>query len=305
MNGGFASPAWPTQTEYQEAFTAPALCLADPELRAATAADWSAFGLPQPIAGQFANVYRMKGADGTEFAVRVFLRARLGRDAHFRAVAARFAAEPNFPSFLVPFAYQERGICLRGEWFPVQKQPWVNGKPLNLWIEGNLYEAALLRKAAEAFRVIIAEMQSFRFAHGDLQHGNILVEENGALRLIDYDGAWVLARAGYPLREAGHPAYQHPRRTVADYNARMDDFPALVLYAALRALAIAPNLWFLLDNGDNVLFRPDDFRNPTESRGFRALADALRPFPSEMRIIERVREAADGPLTLVPTLERS
>ncbi len=307
MNGGVLPSSWPTQIEYQEAFAAPDLYLADPVLRKARVTR-TAFGLPQPISGQFANVYHMSVPDDyngtTEYAVRVFLRDRPGRDTHYQAIAAHLASLPTYPPFLALFHYQPQGILVRGTWFPVQKMSWVSGTPLNLWVEENLYNAVAIRGVAENLRAVISDMRAARFAHGDLQHGNILIESDGAIRLIDYDGAWVPARAGYPLREAGHPAYQHPRRTVADYNFRMDDCPALALYATLRVLAVVPEIWYQLDNGDNMLFRIDDFRNTVESRGFRTLRAALRRFPTELQLIERVAEAADGALTLIPSLDR-
>ena len=101
---------------------------------------------------------------------------------------------------------------------------------------------------------MITALITARFAHGDLQHGNILVNETGALRLIDLDGAWVPTLAGKGVREAGHPAYQHPLRVASDWGPDLDRFPALVIYVALRALAVAPQAWYRLDNGDNLLF---------------------------------------------------
>ena len=54
-------------------------------------------------------------------------------------------------------------------------------------------------------------------AHADQQHGNVLlvpIAEMAQLRLklIDYDGMYVLALAGIPSGELRHPSYQHPQR---------------------------------------------------------------------------------------------
>src|SRR2546430_4647189 len=55
-------------------------------------------------------------------------------------------------------------------------------------------------------------------AHGDLQHGNILVR-GGSIQLVDYDGMWVPALKGRHATEIGHRAYQHPERSEQDYRS--------------------------------------------------------------------------------------
>jgi cell division protein FtsI/penicillin-binding protein 2 len=52
-------------------------------------------------------------------------------------------------------------------------------------------------------------LQQADFAHGDLQHGNILVDTSSTLRLVDFDGSWISGFQGDPPpREPGHPNYQ-------------------------------------------------------------------------------------------------
>ena len=294
---------WPAPNDYQEAMTAPAACLADPELQSCVIADRTPFGLPQPIAGQFANVYRLQSPTAEAFAARVFLQGWPDRDAHFHALAEHFDSLPQLPPFLLPFEYQTQGIQIRGERFPLLKQAWIDGLPLNLWAERNLYASDAFRQMAAAWRDAMRQMTLVRFAHGDLQHGNILIDRENRLRLIDYDAAFVPSRSGRPLREMGHPAYQHPRRTIADYNPGMDKFAALLIYSALRALAVAPDLWYRLDTGDNLLFRPEDLTHPADSRGFRIFREALTHHPAEYRLIRRVRDAIEGALNLIPELD--
>jgi hypothetical protein len=299
-------PHWPTQIEYQEALEFPAQCFEEVELRSATVADRTAFGLPLPITGQFANVYRLATPDGRAFAVRLFLRSLPGRDKHWTALMRYFASLPDLPAALAPFSYHPAGIRVGVGRFPTVTHPWVEGIPLNTYLEKNLYDAAALRRLADAWRLVIRFLEQARFAHGDLQHGNILVEETtGSVRLIDYDGSFVPELAGVVNREVGHASYQHPRRTAADYGPLMDRFPALVIYITLRLLAVAPYLWFRLDNGDNLLFRPEDFADPATSRGFAVFREALRPFPIERNLARVLRDASVGPLSLVPDLDRA
>src|SRR5207244_11807147 len=120
---------------------------------------------------------------------------------------------------------------------------------------------------------LAAEMREARMAHGDLQHGNVLlVPGNQAramvLRLIDYDGMWVPALDGMAACEVGHPNYQHPQRLrQGGYTAETDRFAHLVIFTALRCLgAGGPALWGRHDSGENLLFRESDFTRPHESR---------------------------------------
>ena len=78
-------------------------------------------------------------------------------------------------------------------------------------------------------------------AHGDLQHGNILVQAGGQLKVVDYDGMFVpgMSRLGMEAAESGLPAYQHPSRARPDYfDARLDDFAALVLLLTLASMTL-------------------------------------------------------------------
>ena len=71
-------------------------------------------------------------------------------------------------------------------------------------------------------------------------------------------------------------AFQHRERATHDFGPRMDRFSALVIHASLRVVAVAPELWFRLHDGDNLLFRREDFQDPETGRAFSTLKDALR-----------------------------
>jgi hypothetical protein len=54
------------------------------------------------------------------------------------------------------------------------------------------------------------ELRGADLAHGDLQHGNVLLMPGSrstslAFKLIDYDGMFVPALADQPSGEVGHP----------------------------------------------------------------------------------------------------
>ncbi|GAB4465027.1 MAG: hypothetical protein OHK0029_35400 [Armatimonadaceae bacterium] len=298
-----------TQVDYQNAVAAPALHFFDPDLATAEAVVRSSFGAPLPATGHFANVYRMRHPDGREFAVRLFLQHDPDRSARWQALSQHLESLPVLPPALVPFEFQESGGIVRGNRFPLVKMEWVCGTDLHHWVEANLYQSNLLRELAQQWKRTVADLFAARLLHGDLQHGNILVEQVEdnlpRLRLIDYDGTSVPATGGLPRREAGHPAYQHPAlywKNEENQKAFVDRFPALVIYTALRVLATAPETWFRLDNGENLLFRREDFAAPEQSRAFAILREALRARPEEQRLVGLLQSACALPPERVPLL---
>jgi hypothetical protein len=91
-----------------------------------------------------------------------------------------------------------------------------------------------------------------------------MVDQNGRLRLVDYDTIWIPAMQGSaPPSEAGHRNYEHPGDRV--WGRWMDTFPALVIYLSLVALAKDPWLWLAFYNGENLLFVGADFFAPFET----------------------------------------
>src|SRR5436305_8445438 len=112
------------------------------------------------------------------------------------------------------------------------------------------------------FAELVGELRAAGIAHGDLQHGNILVAPGGDLRLTDYDGMYVPALSGLESNELGHRNYQHPGRRRSEFGPHLDDFSSWVIYASLTALSIDPVLWGRLDGGDEcLLIRSRDLRD--------------------------------------------
>src|SRR4029077_855325 len=111
-------------------------------------------------------------------------------------------------------------------------------------------------------------LKDSRIAHGDLQHGNILIV-NGQFKLVDSDGMYVPTLARRNSHEVGHPNYQHPRRVATHFGPYLDNFSAWVIYVSLVALSIDPTLWQTTGAGDEcLLFRQEDFNNPDTSNAF-------------------------------------
>src|SRR5215213_10144701 len=188
--------AWPSISDYQEAIQNPRISLADPELQQGTPV-CNRLGLPVPITGGFASVYQLRCGART-WAIRCFLRDFADQQKRYAAIDAHLR-KASF-SYKVGFEFQPKGIRIRGEWYPILKMEWVPGALLNEHVEQRVGDAAALRALAEEWTACLRAMKRARVAHGDLQHGNVLVA-GGKLRLIDYDGMYVPSLAGMGSHE--------------------------------------------------------------------------------------------------------
>ncbi|MES2462304.1 MAG: hypothetical protein V4671_17085 [Armatimonadota bacterium] len=294
---------WPTPIEYQDALSDPAACLIAPDLQRSQILEQTPYGSPLPVAGQFAHVYRLRQIDGRSYALRLFLREASDRAARYAAIQAYIQSLPPQPLF-VRFAYSPNGIRIGEQNFPVVVMDWAEGEPLHVYIERHLNDPQRMKRLATDWIALIESLETLRIAHGDLQQDNLLVDaETGALHLIDYDGMFVPALAGRPSAELGHPAYQHPQRDRSHFGPALDRFSALVILVTLQTLCVAPDLWYRFHNGDNLLFRHEDFIAPKESNTFRTVRAALRRSPSASRSLGLLEAACDALPLEAPRLE--
>ena len=223
--------SWPTAPDYNESIQSPHLNFNDPELKGGSV-ETTALGLPRPFSGGFASVYKVS-CGHREWAVRCFLREFIDQQQRYEAISKHLSAA-KLP-YMVGFDFLSQGIKVRGKWYPILKMEWVKGELLHKYIKRNLHNPSALMCLANHWVAMLKALQAANIAHGDLQHGNVLIT-NGNLRLIDYDGIYVPALAGQSSHEVGHRNYQHPQRTQFDFGPTIDNFAAWVIYISLLAL---------------------------------------------------------------------
>jgi hypothetical protein len=292
----------PTAADYRDAIQYPDECFADPDLRdGEVTAD--ALGLPRTLSGNFATVFEIVGPDGRRRAVRCFSRMPDDQPERYAEIAA-FLGDVD-ATWKVGAEFLAEGIRIGGEWFPVQKMEWVDAEPLDRYLATRFHDSDAVLGLARQFAATVADLRGRGAAHGDLQHGNVLVTADGQLKLIDYDGMFVPALRGREGTEVGHRNYQHPARTKAHFGPTVDNFSAWVIYASLLALAIEPSLWERLDGGEEkLLLSREDFSDPDLGLGLRALEvggdERLAELARIVRAnLERPPEAVDE-LTQLP-----
>lgn len=288
---------WPNPTDYQDAVQNPRLCFSDPELQAGIVAT-NLLGLPRVASGNFASVYEVRTGK-KRWAVRCFLRQCADQQKHYAHITNHLKG--LWLPFLVDFEYQPRGIRLFGQPYPIVKMQWMDGVALHTFVRKKLRRPQDLAKLAAQWRGMVNSLHGSRLAHGDLQHGNVLVTSKGIARLVDYDAMYVSALQGANCAELGHANYQHPQRQANHYDHHLDNFAALVIYVSLRALAVEPELWDKHHTGENLIFSSSDFKAPTQSALF---AQLWRSQDAEVRALS-VQLAAwcCGPMAQIGNFE--
>ncbi len=274
---------WPAAQDYNEAVQCASHSFADFDLRYGTP-ELDALGLPKAASGSFASVYRIK-CHRLDYAVRCFLHPVKDQEYRYQEISKYICCDDL--SYTVDLEYLAEGIRIGSRSFPVLKMEWVEGIPFDSYIEQKLRRAESLRPILESFRLMTRALYDAGVAHGDLQHGNIIVR-NDELVLVDYDGMFVPELSGSTSHELGHPAYQLPNRSKDHFGPFLDNFSAMVIDTSIFALMLDPELWRKSGAGDDcLLFRRRDFLNPATSTVFSLLSTH-----KERKIRERANHLA-------------
>ncbi|MBX9722933.1 MAG: hypothetical protein K2X81_16140 [Candidatus Obscuribacterales bacterium] len=288
--------AWPTPQDFSEAIQNPQDCFSDPDLINGNVST-DALGLPRVASGMFASVYKLN-TNSSSWAVRCFLRNL--PETLERYVVIEQELQKVGLSSTVEFDMQEEGIRVHNRNFPMLKMQWCSGISLTAWLEKHLNDPASLKHFLDRWQDTIAELQNAGIAHGDLQHGNILIDKE-KLRLVDYDGMYVPSLAGKESCEIGHRNYQHPQRDKTHFGPYLDNFAASLIYFSIKILCIDNSLWERLAGGDEcILFRAQDLQNPIESEAFGILEQ--HPLKEIRRCSWIIRDLLRTRIDLLPSL---
>lgn len=283
----------PRGDEYLDAVQNPGTAFADAALRNCRL-ETDRFGIPRPYSGGFTTAFHLVNCS-REWAVRCFTRAVADLQERYAAIDGFLSRNPD--SIFVSTEYLGQGIRVSGQWHPIIKMPWVRGEPLNAFVDRHSGNAARIRALLTEFQGLVGRLQQLGIAHGDLQHGNILVMEE-RLYLIDYDGMFLPGLDHLKTSELGHVNYQHPGRTAAHHGPYLDRFASIVIYLGLSAVVENPALWEKYNNGENILFRANDFHDPGRSPLLREIA----AIPGLAQLVDRFRGVCKLDLRSVPDL---
>jgi hypothetical protein len=253
--------------------------------------------MPLVSAGNFACVFKMQAAPSA-FAIRCFTRPVTDQQHRYEMLSDHLKRYSS--PYLVEFEYIADGIRVQANNYPILKMDWASGEQLNSFVEDHLSESEVLQRLAAKWRGLVSSLHGAFMAHGDLQHGNVIVDSSQEMHLVDYDAMFISTLSGKESLEIGHPNYQHPRRSKINFDTSVDNFAALVIYLSLRALAVDPGLW---ERGavDKLILTSDDYRNPKQSQCFRRLE--ISPDADVARLALVLEGCCSGSPSKVPYLE--
>lgn len=299
---------FPPPSEYAKVLSTPEgirFAFRDPLLKAAKV-ELNAQLMPRVRSGAFAVVYKMILPDGRSQAVRLFLKDGDDRRERYALIHEHLAKTP-LPC-LVTFTYADdafrAGDCKR---YPMMTMDWVEGETLFDWLQDRVKAGDTRGIAAVAvkWREVVGALRRASIAHGDLQHANVMVTTSGDLKLVDYDGMCVPKLVGRRNLELGVDPYQHPgRNDDTTLTLSLDNFSTLVIQTCLSALAAEPALWadfVVKQTNEKILFRREDFENPTSSPLFQRLRRSRDPQVQKLAAV--ITDLWKKRIDQVPSLE--
>jgi len=288
-------------SDYREAIQNPSVAFKNSKLQNAIVKQ-TPLGLPYLVSGGFALTARLEtrtNGISTPWAIRFFHKEV--RDLQDRySYISRFLQNKD-DDFFVKFQYEAEGIRVREKWYPIVKMDWVEGKSLSEYIQYNINNPRVLKNLAKKVQVISQRLSELKMAHGDIQHGNLLVR-NDEIVLIDYDGMFVPGMPYKNSNETGHVAFQHPQRDSSIFNERIDRFSSIIIYVSLVSLALdsGQNIWETYHTGENLIFGKRDYQDPSNSSVFCQLINSNI---SEVRsLVTRLQQICKCHIDDVPTL---
>ena len=236
-------------------------------------------GLPVMTSGNFAVVFKMKDErDGKLYAVKCFIKEQEGRSESYKLIADELEFVSS--NYLTPIKYLERELFVDTEQtdeteFPVLLMDWVEGVPMDKYIQGNINNHYALELLSFRFSNLAKWLLMQPFAHGDLKPDNILVKGDGSIVLVDYDGMYVPAMKGQKARELGSPNYRHPLRTIEDFDCHIDDFPLVTIALSLKVIALKPILFKDYSGENGLLLKESDYIDLKESKTIQEIISFL------------------------------
>ena len=238
-------------------------------------------------AGGFSVVYPYITSSGEKWAFRCW-HAKLG-DTKKRSEAISATIQRARLPFLCGFTYTEKGIIVEGTTYPTTRMQWIDGVTIKKYLCSTSASTQKILDIASQFLQLIKKMHERKFAHGDLQHGNILVGNDGKLYLVDYDSFFCPELEGEKDIITGLKDYQHPQREKNRYaSEKIDYFSELIIYTSILGIAYRPELInkYKVEDSEHLLFEAKDFEDITHSTIYQDLKGLGAIFPVLLNILE-------------------
>jgi len=229
-------------------------------------------GSPFAYVGGFNMVFQLTH-NSKKWAFRVW-HVPMGENKDRYLKISKFLTSKKLPYF-AKFIYDVKGILVNGIFVDTIRMEWLDGILLKDYIEKHLSSPSVLGSLADSFMSMCQDLRDNQISHGDLQEGNILVEENGDIKLVDYDSVCVPEIEGQKELVTGLKGYQHPSRFKGGKTSlKADYFSELIIYLSLLGIAEKPELWgkYQVKDSAYLLFSENDFESFLSSEIYKDLS---------------------------------
>ncbi|MDQ0110530.1 serine/threonine protein kinase [Chitinophaga terrae (ex Kim and Jung 2007)] len=242
-------------------------------------------GKPYAFTGGFNMVFQLEHQN-KKWAFRVW-HVPMGEHTDRYRKISKYLSEKKLPYF-ADFIYDEKGILVNGNLLDTIRMEWLDGKLLKEYIEENLGNKSKLTKLAGDFLEMCKTLRENKISHGDLQEGNILIDRNGNIKLVDYDSICIPEIEGQKELVTGLKGYQHPSRFKAGKaSLKADFFSELVIYLSILAFSENSNLWnkYQVKDTQYLLFTETDFEDFANAEIYNDLQKLSNSIKSLTRIL--------------------
>ena len=237
--------------------------------------------------GGFSVVFPYKTANGEKWAFRCWHSDIKNSKKRYETISD--AIKKANLSFLCEFQYIDKGINVEGNIYPTTRMRWIDGITIKDYICQNRNSKGLLIALADNFLKMTQALHAQSLAHGDLQHGNILVDNNHQLYLVDYDSFYCPQLKGEADTVTGLADYQHPARiSNKSVSEKLDYFSELIIYLSILAIAEDPSLVdkYKVADADRLLFAKEDFADIKNAPIFKDIYSLGSHFQDMLAVLE-------------------
>lgn len=189
-----------------------------------------------------------------------------------------------------------------GQWRDVVVDQWVEGISLGNYIERCVEQGACdkLQSLSRKFDKMALDMLRADWAHGDIACDNIIVNASEELILIDFDASFIPSFDGRNSVEVGTAAYQHPSRSIYDFNRDVDDFSLAVISVCVAALSFDVSLYERYRLSEGLMLRPAEVVRDKSA----ALQEMMELFARQGEAVKyRISHLLKGVIPTIPELK--
>lgn len=261
------------------------LFLKIPELKGAQAR-MNSNGKPFSYVGGFNMVFQLLHQN-KKWAFRVW-HVPIGENKTRFQQISKYLGAKRLPYF-ADFIYDEKALLVNGTLVDTIRMEWIEGSLLKEYIEQNLKNKKKLKAFVDDFLKMCQTLHKNQISHGDLQHGNIMIDNKGDIKLVDYDSICIPDIEGQKELVTGKKGYQHLSRfKTSQASLKSDYFSELVIYLSILVFAEKPELWekYQVKDTEYLLFSETDFKNFEKSKIYKELNQLSDSIKSLVRVLE-------------------